>query len=113
MKKWAIVAAAVGLAACNANYTWYGLPKVASDDQINAKVEALAGKPIELPITALGAPDQDQMVAGHHLMVWNGEGLIEGAECKLNVAVSADNKVARAWFTGHRGGCAEIAKRLP
>ena len=110
-----LVALPLALAACNANYTWYGIPKdtLPSDAQVNARSHALAGQPVDVVVSGLGAPSADQVVAGRHLMTWSNNWSDVGVGCKLTVAEGADNRVERAWFVGARGPCAGLAGSLP
>lgn len=85
---------------------------------IDAKIDALKGKPIKTLIEKFGDPTEQNQAGAEKVYIWSLASNFDAAfqavgfSCTIKVFVGKDDKIAHYAYDGNFGGCARYAHRL-
>jgi hypothetical protein len=85
---------------------------------IDAKIDALKGKPITTLMEKFGDPTEQNQAGAEKIYIWslahNFDAAFQavGFSCTIQVFVGKDGKIAHYSYDGNFGGCARYAHRL-
>ncbi len=113
MRQEAFVLAAIALVAAGCGRTPFPV--------MEAQLDGLKGQPATAVFTKLGAPNDNETIAGEKVYVWSSDNIKTASgdaasmidfQCTIRVFVDKDDKVAHYDFKGNVGGCGRYAHRL-
>jgi hypothetical protein len=113
MLKEAFVLASIALVATGCGRTPFPV--------LEAQLDGLKGQPATAVFTKLGAPNDNETIAGEKVYVWTSGNIKTLAgdaasmidfQCMIRVFVDKDEKISHYDFKGNVGGCARYAHRL-